>query len=213
MTQLRGAAKYRKEVVDAGRSKSADMIDRANEIDIFTVLKDFFNIDVPSEGESFKSYCPFGEEHPDQGRDKSWRTYPATNSSYCFTEHGVLTPVRLVQLQREEWASASAEFLLRKYDLLKPKPWRERYALLMERREQSETSMGNPQHAVEALQMALQNVEGYPSRQFDADVREGMEKVLGALEKVFASETPDQTLREWFTRAKRFMTATVKAGL
>lgn len=206
-----GIERYRKQPVEAERSAAGQLIDRANEIDIFDVLTQFFRIDVPSGGDSFKARCPFAHEHADGGLDKGWRVYSATNSSYCFVMHGILTPVRLIQIKDDIWAKEAAEKLLRHYDLLRPVPWQERAELLLEQRSRmDEPRVGSPTNAVEALQMHLQQVEGYDSRQFDADVQQAMEKILEVLDRVYERDDPEEALHLWFDRAKKYMTATVK---
>ncbi len=83
-------------------------------------------------------------------------------------------------------------------------------ALVVER-EQQARSAGNPQHAVEALSMALQMVPGYDSRQFDPDVMRGMEMVLERLNLVVESNDPE-AVREWYRKAKAGMTKVIEQG-
>lgn len=187
------------------------MIDRANEVSIFDVLQDFFDIVLPRDGESYKTHCPFGAEHEDGGRlDKGWRTYPATNSSYCFPMHGSMPPVRLVSLRYGERHIKSAERILDRYGLLKPKHYKHRMTeLLAEYNQSQESGIGNPQHAVEALHHALRQVPSYEYRQFDDDVMTAMGRVLSALDKVVATGDPE-LLRTWFARATTAMTEIVQ---
>lgn len=210
---LVGAEKYRREPETENLTRVSKLVEQANEVSIFDVLKDMLRVEVPQGGESYKAYCPFMVEHGDGGWDKGWRVYPATNSSYCFIMHGVMPPVRLVQIRFDLRQNAAAEKILKQYDLLKPKPFRERFELEQQRRDTArERSVGTPQQAVEALQMALSRVEGYDSRQFDRDVQDAMERVLSILEKVFEAPNTEDLLRGWLTRAKTHMTQVVEGA-
>lgn len=187
-----------------GLSKAEQLIERANAVSIFDVLEDYFGLTLPREGRSFKSRCPFAYEHDDGGLDKGWRTYPATNSSMCFPMHGFMPPVRLIQIKYREKQVRSAERILRNYDLLKPKHWKQRYQDLLLTLEQKKESVGNPQHAVEALSVALRADPTYTRRQFDPDVMRAMEVVLEKLNEVTATGDPD-LVRLWYVKAKSAM--------
>lgn len=207
---LPGAEKYysaavAKQQSQRGMSATELLIERANEVSIFDVLRDFFNLHLPREGRSFKSYCPFAEEHPDGGLDKGWRTYPATNSSMCFPLHGYMPPVRLIQIKYRERAGKSAERILRSYDLLKPRHWRDRYTELAHSKEhQPHEVVGNPQHAVGALNYALRTHPDYAVKQFNPEIMAAMEIVLDALDQSVSTGDPEQ-VREWFIKAKAAM--------
>ena len=213
---LRGSEKYyaaatQRQESERQKTYGFRIIERANEVSVFNVLEDFFDLYLPREGESYKSRCPFGDEHEDGGLDKGWRTYPATNSSFCFPMHGFMPPVRLVSLKYSERPVKSAERILRHYDLLRPKHFRHRYNdLLVEKeRRESQQTIGNPQHAVEALNMALAQIPAYTRRQFDADVMGAMEAVLGALNEVIARNDPD-VLREWYRKSMSALTRVIE---
>lgn len=192
-----------------GMTGAERLIDRANNVSIFDVLEDFFGLELPRDGASFKSRCPFSFEHADGGLDKGWRTYPGTNSSMCFPMHGFMTPVRLIQIKYQERTVKSAERILKNYDLLRPKPWRERYAELALELERQQEMVGNPQHAVEALSMALRTNGLYTRRQFDSDVMEAMEAVLEKLNEVTATNDPER-VREWYEKTKKIMLKVVE---
>lgn len=211
---LPGSDKYRISAAQREpikKTPAMKLIDRANAVSIFDVLEDFFDIAHPRSGGSFKGYCPFRWEHADGGLDKGWRTYPTTNSSHCFPMHGMLTPVRLVQLKFDLRATRAAERILDNYGLLRPKSWRERYGRLVIEREQKERAAGNPQHAVEALSLALKAVPGYESRQFDSDVIRGMEIVLERLDEAVQSDDPE-AVRKWYRKAKQGMARVITEG-
>lgn len=210
MTTLIGGEKYlsavRQEQQNSKALTRAEwLIERANQVSIFDVLEDYFQLFLPRVGASYKSHCPFSYEHPDGGLDKGWRTYPSTNSSMCFVLHGYMPPVRLVATKYGIKQSLAAERILKNYDLLRPAHWRDRYSELVASMEQRESEViGNPQHAVEALNMVLRNTPNYTTRQFDPNVMRGMEVVLDALDRVIEGGDP-QDVRRWFDKAKDAM--------
>lgn len=186
------------------------LIERADNVSIFDVLTDFFDLNLPRSGESYKSKCPFFYEHSDGGLDKGWRTYPATNSSMCFPMHGFMGPVRLVQNKFSLNQVKAAEKILGEYDLLRPKHYKARFTdLLVEMEHRNTEAVGNPQHAVAALDVALRNIPSYVSRQFDQDVLIAMEVVLTRLNEVSDKGDP-QLVRDWFRDAKKIMTHVVE---
>lgn len=214
MRTLPGAEKYlasasaKRNTVPTWAEK---LIDRANEVPIFDVLADYFDKYVPREGASYKSRCPFGDEHPDGGMDKGFRTYPGSNSSNCFVMHGRMDPVRLVQMQQGVKAVRAADMILSRYGLNEHKPWRVRMSELaveVEQR-QARSVMGDPAHVVEALNIALRKEPEYVHRQFDADVLAAMEVVLDRLDRVMQTEDPER-VREWYGKAKIVMLKVVR---
>jgi hypothetical protein len=210
VAELVGASKYRVEPAQQPLGPGMKMIVKADAISIYNVLSDFFQINVPADND-FKTYCPFVTEHGDGGADKGWRTYPDTNSSYCFIMHGVMGPVRLIQNLKGLSSVPAAEFLLGHYDMLKPLPWRDRFeALRVEREQQDQEGLGSPQDAVEALHMALNRVPGYLSRQFDPDVQQAMEVVMGLLNTVFQRGLGVDALRLWHRKSVAYITRAVE---
>lgn len=209
-TYLAGAEKYQRQV-SVRRTSGMELVDRANSaVSLFDVLEEFFGISHPRSGRSYKGFCPFGFEHPDGGLDKGWRTYPATNSSHCFVMHGLLNPVRLMQIKSDQKPVKAAVRLLEHYGLIAPKHWRERYQDVLLEREQRQRSVGNPQHAVEALGMALASVPGYDVRQFDPDVMRAMEIVLERLDDAVSASDPEQAIRKWYKAAKTGMARVIQ---
>lgn len=214
MRTLPGAEKYLQSAAVRDRkpqSWAERLIERADEVSIFDVLSDFFDIYVPREGTSFKARCPFGDEHPDGGLDKGWRTYPMSNSSNCFVMHGPMGPVRLVQLREGIKATRAANLILDRYGLNRPRAWRDRYwdvAVEVEQR-QNRPVAGDPALAVEALNIALRKEPEYVRRQFDDDVLHAMEVVLDRLDAVMLLNDPD-ALRAWYDKAKSVMLQIVK---
>lgn len=190
-------------------TRSEQLIARANAVSIFDVLEDFFSIYVPREGNSYKSRCPFGDEHADGGLDKGFRTYPTTNSSMCFPMHGYMPPTRLIQNRFHVRATEAAETILRRYGLLRPTRYQDRMSELLEAHAGQEEQVGNPQHAVAALHLSLESDPNYRLRQFDADVMYAMEVVLNGLDEV-VSEGKAEALREWYMKARSLMTQVVE---
>lgn len=216
MRHLVGAEQYlsaaqQKQHAEKGLSPAEKLINRANAVDIFDVLEDFFDLRIPRTGDSYKSRCPFYYEHADGGLDKGWRTYPATNSSMCFPMHGYMGPVHLIRNKYGDRPFRAAERILKHYDLLRPKPWWERYDTLALEQAQARTAVGNPQHAVSALNLALRSVSGYTLRQFDSDVLAAMEVVLNRLDEVAQQDDPS-AVRLWLQNAKKIMTHVVEKG-
>jgi hypothetical protein len=213
-TTLPGAGKYyaaiqQRQEASRSTTRVQRLIERANAVSIFDVLNDFFGMDVPAEG-SMKMRCPFAEGHADGGLERSWRAYSLTNSSFCFSDCGFLTPVRLVQLQKGWKAPRAAEFILLSYGLLRPRHYRERYNELLVEHERGETVAIHPQYVVQALHTALSASPSYRLRQFDTDVMAAMEKALEGLDLVVAHH-PDR-IEEWFGRVKTKMLQIVEEG-
>lgn len=214
-TLLPGAGKYyasiqRQQEASRVTTRVQRLIDRANAVSIFDVLRDFFSLDVPADG-SMKMRCPFADEHSDGGLERSWRAYPGTNSSFCFSDHGLLTPVRLIQMKNGWHAPRSAELVLSAYGLLAPRNYRDRYnQLLVEAEQREQTRQVNPQYIVQALHTALSGLPSYRLRQFDTDVMAAMERALSGLDLVIAHH-PDR-IEEWFDRAKTALLRTVEEG-
>lgn len=193
---------------DSQNRKALDLIERANRISIFTVLEDFFGIRHPASGRSYKGYCPFGFEHPDGGIDKGWRTYPATNSSYCFVMHGFMPPVRLIQIRRDVKATTAARHLLEHYGLLRPRPYHERFKELVAERETRLTNIGQTAYLVEALHTALAAHPSYAEAQFSDRFSGAVESELERLDALLADKgsATEEGVREWFRQAKQELT-------
>lgn len=194
-----------------GRASLArQVVDRANAVSIFDVLSDFFQIDHPSEGGSYKGYCPWGFEHSDGGIDRTWRTYPATNSSYCFAGHGSLNPVRLVQVQFDLRPVQAARKILERYGLDRPRPYWERYDELVAERATRNTSPGSTANATDALIEAL-DFEG--SWREDLILRprfsSALEEELETLDGLSASGSDVEAIRDWFRGARERLTRLV----
>jgi len=185
------------------RYESGDeLVARADEISIFRVLKDFFDIDLPSEGRSYKSWCPFGFEHPDGGITRTWRTYPGTNSSYCFEGHGYMTSVRLISIQRDWGSYKSAKYLLEIYGLMKPKNYRERFNQMVSDRAMRQDSIGPVSDLVEALHVALRGHPMYERHQFDVAFQQEFERGLAVLDGMLSVKATEVELRAWFAEVR-----------
>ena len=205
---LPGSERYRVSQ-DAGAAYGTTLVDRANAVSIHDVLRDFLDINVPVFHErSWKDYCPFGFEHPDGGVDKGWRIYSMTNSSYCFVQHGSMGPVRLVALRKELSHKKAAYAILDRYDLIKPRHYRQRYDELIQAQATRMESIGNLADLVGALHQALSQEPFYAERQFTTEFAEQMEAALGELNDLTSSSP--EAVREWFTRAKSELGATLR---
>lgn len=203
---LDGAEKYReKPTEDPRRRGRSDLIEQANAVPIQDVLKDLFGIHVPLELEkSWKTDCPFGFEHADGGIDKNFRVYP-TNTAYCFAMHGGLSPVRLVMMQRDLPPTRAAQVLADRYGLAKREPYWEKMNRLILERETASTSTGSPEHAVEAMQTALERIPGYSARQFEERILAAVEERLEELDVAIRSREAG-AVREWLAETTKYVT-------
>ena len=183
---------------------TTELVERANGVSIHTILQDFFNLGVPESGEgrSYKTRCPFAFEHGDGGISRSYRVYTSTNSSYCFDMHGSLAPVRLVAVRYDLGYRVSAMRILSKYNLLRPRPWWERYADLVKERETRTTDIGSPAFLVEALNSAMREHPMYVQRAYDDDVLAFVEKALEELEVLMAGHVSPDEVRAWYRRVR-----------
>lgn len=194
---LNGAEKYRREE-SPPRRPGDDLIARAMQVPIQSVLRDLFGLHVPFDlDRSWKTNCPFAFEHPDGGIDKNFRVYPS-NSAYCFAMHGGLNPVRIVMIQRDLPAKKAAQHLADRYGLIGQEPyWKKMQRLVLES-ENERAGGGSPQHAVEAMQSALARLEGFTARQYDEDVLAVIEDRLEKLDLVIRSGV-DGAVRSWLS--------------
>lgn len=209
MSELRGAEKYRRPPEDDPRRKRLNAeVERANTVPIQTVLQDVFHLYVPSDlFRSWKTTCPFSYEHPDGGLEKNMRIY-ASNTAYCFGAHGVLTPVRMLQLQVNVSAVKAARMLSDRYGLARSEPYWKRMEKLVLEQATKRQQAGSPTYAVAALQTALGRVPGYRDREFDPVVTKAMEAELERLDEVLEARR-EGGVREWFRDALQRMTETV----
>lgn len=136
-------------------------------VSLVKLFKDYFNIWVPEHSSSYKVFCPWGEEHSNQGVTKDMRVYPSTNTAMCFASHGHFTPVRL--MAHTWWVSQyeAAQRLEREYNLGTP---HERYFDKMVRLVEMEEETPTP-NITYVLQYLLPTHPGYIKHQFDSDVR------------------------------------------
>lgn len=206
MTMLPGSEKYMRIVNEAEPAKreAMDLIQRANDLPILDVLRDWFELNIPDSGDrSWKDYCPFGWEHPDGGVDRGWRVYPSTNSSYCFVLHGALRPVRMVQMRDDVRATIAAKKLLEHYGKLRPRGYRQRMEELIAAREMVRTSLGSPADLIEALQHNLFRMPGYIEHQYDPKVAAAVDAALGRLDDMLADRSADtERVRAWLDDAE-----------
>jgi hypothetical protein len=186
------------------RRRRKSPIERANEISVFDVLFDFFGINHPRSGRSYKGYCPFAFEHPDGGLDKQFRTYPETNTAYCFEMHGQLTPVNLIAYRKELTHRRAAEFLLDHYGLSKPKDYRERWQRLIDARS-TPSAVTNGQDLVEALTVFLKQHPAYERCQYDDGFLSTLNSCLEVLDQILERKPEEELIRAWYDIAKDTM--------
>lgn len=172
-------------------------IEKANEIPIQDVLKDYFDIYVPMELESaWKTFCPFGFEHSDFGLEKAFRVYPDSNSSFCFAEHGSMNNVRLLQMHEGISAKKAARKLLVHYGLMDTFDWRKHFQEIAEQRaEQTAISTAS---LVEALHLALSSHPAWSHLQFHPDMQEALELRLTVLEGYITDGKDAESIRAWY---------------
>ena len=178
------------------------LVRRANhEVSVFDVLEEEFNIRHPREGGSYKGWCPFAFEHGDGGVEKQFRTYPATNTAYCFAMHGILTPTKLIEVKYDLTPTQAAMKLLDAKGLLKAKPVQERWAEVLSDRQRE--VHGSPQTLVEALHTYLSTHPVYADGSLTNEFMSAMEKELAVLDHVLADDRVNSTvIRAWYSKAK-----------
>jgi hypothetical protein len=177
------------------------LIRRANrEVSVFDVLEEEFSIRHPREGRSYKGMCPFSFEHSEPW-EKGFRTYPGTNTAFCFVMHGSLNPVRLVELNDDLSPLQAAKKLLGERGLLEPKDVRERWSEAVTEKER--VRLGDPQVLVEALNTHLAQHPAFADGSMSIEFMSAMEHQLAVLDRVLADERADGAIvRAWYSKAK-----------
>lgn len=177
------------------------LIRRANqEVSVFDVLEEHFDLRLPREGSSYKSYCPFQFEHPVEW-EKNFRSYPGTNTTYCFEMHGALGPVRLIQLKEDIGPIEAATKLLDAKGLLKPKDVGERWAEVIAEREKK--NLGSASYMVEALNTNLAMHPSYADGSISSGFMDVMEEQLNVLDIILNDpRASDVVVRAWYSRAR-----------
>jgi hypothetical protein len=160
-------------------------------------------VEVP-EGlglQSWKTWCPFGGEHPDSGSQRDMRVYESSNSVYCFRMHGYMTSVRLISIRYGMSAEQAARHILSTRGGIPTKSWRARRdELLAERAAPTEPPVSIAS-VVEALSVSMNREPGWASKQYDGAVLAVMDEVLAELDSV--TEGDLEQLREWYDAARR----------
>lgn len=197
------------------KTRTTDLLNRANAVKITAVLNDHFDVVVPSDiapGTSWKTMCPFAWEHGDGGMDKNYRVYGSSNSSYCFAMHGQMNPVRLFQLKLDIRPVEAAQRLLEAYGQASGRSWRERYSELVDARERASHSVGSTPYLVEALHLALSKHPRYFESQFTTSFAQALEAELERLDYLLvqlaqSGETEtDSAVRRWYQEARENLT-------
>lgn len=188
-------------MVMAGRLEGRALVAAANRVSIFDVLHDYFGINHPRSGTSYKDRCPFGSVmHSDGGIEKNWRTYPSTNSSYCFDVCGYMGPVILIERKFDLSTTAASEMLAQRYGFAEQKPWTERWKDLVAEQEQT-SELGDPAWCVEALHTVMRRHPNSMEKIGDPIVEGVVEEELERLGEVLSHEPDEDALRDWFDHA------------
>lgn len=178
-------------------------------VPISSVLNDFFDAAVPSGVVgSWKTFCPFADEHADGGADKQFRIYD-TNQGWCFEQHGRLTPSRLIAIQREWGRVRAARWLLDHYGLRKRLNYRERFGEIAMLVEQRSRSSGNVQELAMVLREELASDPAFADVEFAENVRQQWRDCLAALDVLVARGADAEQLRRWYDVARARLQAAV----
>jgi len=181
MSRPAGLDKYRPDVT----ARPVDYwVALANEkVRIEDVINQYFHPDlpVPYGSTSWKTSCPFQEEHEDAGFEKQFRVYADTNSCYCFKMHGHMDPVYLWQTRLPGASRRQAAIdLLETFGVeTKTKHWRER---MLERKMEKDIAF-DPEPVMRAFQTRVQSLPDYDKRQFEGDVIEDVDTALREIQE------------------------------
>lgn len=180
-------------------------VEKANsEVRIEDVLNDHFTMDtpVPYDARSWKTSCPFRDEHLDGGLDKQFRVYSDTNTCHCFESHGTFDPVRLWMQgpgvgQRFVEAAIS---LLEAYGIdTHTKTYQERFEASVEASRAPQTL--DPVPVVAGLNVYLGVIPEYVSRQYDEDVVELLAEAISQINSHCETDSLDEFL-PFYSRLK-----------
>lgn len=168
------------------------------------ILNGEFGLDIPdSPDRSWKGYCPFQFEHPNP-IDRNWRFYPSTNTAYCFEMHGLLTPVNLTVMSKDCTLKQAALSLLEPRNLLRPKPWRERWGQMMH--ERSAKDVIDTQGIMAALHVWIANQPNLAALQFTEPFQLILSTQLGVLDSMVETDSMDN-IHFWYELTKNYLTA------
>lgn len=167
-------------------------VDRANEVRLASVLADYFGIEIPDDGTSFKARCPFDFEHVDGGIERAFRLYPATNAGMCFAMHGSMNPVRVICLSKDIRPFEAAREILKRYGLRSEGPYQERFAQIIEARAKPR-EVGSLANLVAALHLALGDA-AHDTRRLDSTLEE--------LDALVATGVDAEGLRRWYVKVR-----------
>lgn len=169
---------------------------------IAVLMKDFFQVYVPDteDTKSWKTYCPFANEHPDGGIDKNFRVFVGTNSAYCWTMHGYMTPCSIMAIF---WGTSRLKAAKKLADMngLGKRPWRELFAELAAESELYIAPSG--EYVIEALKMYLNTKPEYVENKYDPNTVKLVSAILNTLETLLSKKPNEEHLREWLTKAKQ----------
>jgi hypothetical protein len=115
-------------------------------------------------------------------------------------------PVRLVALQEGKKPLAAAKVILAKYEVLKPRSWRERFREIQIEQERREKV--SPSWVVAALHQGLRAHPRYDEVQFTPEFTAAIEQELEGLGGLLETGLgTDDRVREWYVGAKERLTA------
>lgn len=200
---LPGSQKYRPDEIEKDKPWDDPLVVRANdEVPITVLLREYWKLAIPEGAESWKVSCPFAGEHKDGGADRQFRVYSSTNSGWCFSVHGFLTPVRLWQMRvGSPTLKDAARDLLIKFGIrIKEPSWQERFALI--RAEATERHTITAEAMVEALQVYLRGLPAYTTRQFDTDVLTHVNSLLVDIQQFCTRGATLEEARRWLVEAQ-----------
>lgn len=182
-----------------GRAPS--LVTVANEQVSILVACRLIGMDLPMDegyGRSMKVRCPFGElYHSDRGVSAAMRVYTDSNSAWCFSCGVYYTPVKLVAQQWDlDWPGAAANLLDRVG--YRPVSIAEQWASVVEYDVEPDRAQ-----LADALKTYCRRViDGWGSRQFDADVSGLLTRCLELLDRV----TSEEDAGRWLAVTKEVMT-------
>lgn len=191
-------AKYGLPVKPNGPKSIIEIADE--KVDIRDILKQMGIWAPDGDYYSYKIWCPWHEEHPDQ-LDKNCRIFGGTNI-YCWAGHGYITPTYLYSRWKGMPRNKAAEELLDQRGLLH-KPWYERWNdLARERDEKQQHKLGNKSDFFAALTVALASNPVYVRNEYNPVIRERWQVILKTADHIWEFSTADlDLLNEFFDAA------------
>jgi hypothetical protein len=117
-------------------------------------------------------------------------------------QHGRLTPVRLISIEKEMSSKRAAWWLLEHYGLARPRPWQDRLQETLRERSETDPGLGDPRELVEALHEALRAHPAYPAAGLAPELQDELERELARLDAVYAIGDRE-AIKAWYREARR----------